>query len=217
MPIGPVGIVLAENEGTEGAEATVFSPSAPMVDYRKMNCALKENLSVEVLRRARELFPAGLVMSSSLGRYSAVMLHLATSLIPDIPVINLRLGEETLPTRRHREEMKKRLRLNLKVYDIREDKAGALRHALQDLDARALISGVLWEETENRAAFDYFMDDRTFGIRRIYPLLHWKEADLLHYTLRNKLPLNEDYTDSFKEESEKKECGIHLFRDGAGI
>ena len=101
-----------------------------MVDYKKLNCALKVNLSLEVIRQARELFPDGLLMSSSLGRYSAVMLHLTTSLIPDIPVVNLRLSGETSHTARHREAMVARLNLNLKVYDVSDDKAGALQRAL---------------------------------------------------------------------------------------
>ncbi len=188
-----------------------------MKSYKELNYELKENLTREVIGHACRMFGDGLVMSSSLGRYSAVMLHLATSEVPGIPVINIRLRDETERTKRHREELRERFVLNLKVFDVWDDKAQTLRHALQTLDVRALLSGVLWGETKNRAGFEYFMDDRSFNVQRVYPLLHWKEGDLIHHIRRNGLPENEDYVDSFKECSEQKECGLHLFQDGGGI
>ncbi len=184
---------------------------------KTLNLEFKEKFTVQLLRSAKELFAGGLVMSSSFGRYSAVMLHLATSQIPETPIINMRLDGETEATKRHREHLQERLNLNLKIFDIDCDKAFTLKNALEALEARALISGVLWEETENREGFEYFMDDRTFGVQRIYPLLHWKQQDMVHYIRVHNLPINHDYTDSFKDRSDKKECGIHLFRDGAGI
>lgn len=188
-----------------------------MLDYKELNIELKESLSRKVLVSARNIFSHGLVMSSSLGRYSSVMLHLATSLIPGLPVINLRIKDETESTREHRKQLKKVLGLNLCVFDVQDDKAMALKDALKHLKAGALISGVMWEETQNRAEFDFFMQDTTFDVQRVYPLLHWKKRDLEYFTRKHRLPQNEDYRDSFKECSDKKECGIHLFENGGGI
>jgi len=185
--------------------------------YIKLNFKFKIDFTLQLLKHAKQKFPEGLVMSSSLGRYSAVMLHLASTQIPGIPVINIRLDEETASTKKHREQLSKRLDLNLRIFDIRRDKAETIKHAFNTLGARALISGVLWGETEHREGFEYFMEDETFGVQRVYPLLHWKQKDLEQYIETYKLPINQDYVDSFKENSEKKECGIHIFQNGGGI
>ncbi len=187
------------------------------MEHEKINLELKQKFTKQLIERANMLFPEGLVMSSSFGRYSAVMLQIASSQLPRIPVINIRLGEETECTKKHREDLTNRFDLNLQVFDIRCDKVKTLKYALQFLKARALISGVMWDETENREGFDYFMDDRTFGVQRVYPLLHWKHRDIMQYIGIHNLPINNDYEDSFKDCSEKKECGIHLFQNGAGI
>ena len=192
-----------------------------MIDQQTMNRRLKESFSREVLQRITDTLDC-VVMSSSFGRYSAVMLHLVTSQLGGCPVINIKLGDETEETERHRQRLQKRLDLDLRLYTRNEgeSKADTFERALDNLDAEALISGLLWGETSHREQFEYIMFDQDSDIYRVHPVLHWRHRDQHAYCRDNDLPINEHYYDPHKEESEKKECGIHLFdyeQDGSGI
>lgn len=192
-----------------------------MKNIQLQNLQMKMKFTYDVLDHIRGTFE-GLVMSSSFGEHSAAMLHLVTSRMPDIPVVNVRLGCESESTERHREKLTKMLDLNLHVYDETEkqSKAEVFDYALKDVGTRTLLSGLMWEETQHRRDFEYVMFDKDEQIHRVHPILHWKERDIMVYLKKNSLPVNVDYYDPNKEESEKKECGIHVFdyqQGGSGI
>jgi phosphoadenosine phosphosulfate reductase len=191
------------------------------MDRTRQNRSLKESFSRDVMRLVRTSYE-GVVMSSSFGKYSAVTLHLVTSHMPDVPVINIKLGEETPETEEHRNQLQAMLDLDLRIYAEHEgeSKAHVFSHALRDVGAKTLISGLMWEETRHREDFEYIMYDEDAGLYRVHPLLHWRGDDLEAYCRLHDLPVNTNYYDPNKEESEKKECGIHVFnyeRDGSGI
>lgn len=192
-----------------------------MVNRTQDNRRLKESFSHQIIDFAGESFD-DLVLSSSFGEYSAVMLHLVTARIPDVPVINIQLREETDETRQHRERLTEMLDLNLRIYQEEkgESKAHVFSHALADVGAEVLLSGLMWEETQHRESFEYVMFDEDDALYRIHPILHWRKSDQAAYCQRNGLLVNSDYCDPNKEESEAKECGIHVFnyqQDGSGI
>lgn len=185
------------------------------------NLQLKKQFTYRVLEHVRDTF-GGLVMSSSFGEHSAAMLHIVTSRMPDIPVVNVRLGGESESTERHRQKLTEMLDLNLHVYNETEDqsKSEVFDYALKDVGTRTLLSGLMWEETQHRRDFEYVMFDKDEEIHRVHPILHWKERDIMVYLKKNGLPVNVGYYDPNKEESEKKECGIHVFdyqQEGSGI
>lgn len=187
----------------------------------RQNRSLKERFSRDVLELVKGSFQ-DVVMSSSFGKYSAVTLHLVASEIPGVPVINIRLGQETPETEQHRRRLREMLDLDLRIYSEHEgeSKSHVFSHALEDVGAKTLISGLMWEETSHREDFEYIMFDEDAGLYRIHPILHWRESDLAAYCRLHDLPVNGNYHDPNKEESEKKECGIHVFdyeKDGSGI
>lgn len=191
------------------------------MNQQEVNRHLKEGFSRDVIRRMTGTLDH-VVMSSSFGRYSAVMLHLVTSECGGCPVINIKLGDETAATQKHRERLQSMLDLDLRLFTRREDesKADTFERALQSLGADALLSGLLWEETPHREQFEYVMFDQDTDIYRVHPVLHWRHDDQEAYCRENNLPINHDYYDPHKEEGEKKECGIHVFeyeQDGSGI
>ncbi|MDY6940714.1 MAG: phosphoadenosine phosphosulfate reductase family protein, partial [Cyanobacteriota bacterium] len=63
------------------------SRQSPILDLATVNANLSEANAIQIVEWAAETFGSGLVMSSSFGIQSAVMLHLVTRVIPDIPVI----------------------------------------------------------------------------------------------------------------------------------
>lgn len=167
------------------------------------------------IKWALDEFGDGLVMSTSFGMQSAVLLHMATSIVPNIPVIWIDTGylhRETYLFARH---LAKRLNLNLRVYQSDVSPArmealhgqlwnnddgvshrvyGVLRkvapmnRALNDLGAHALLSGVRKGQTDHRDTLQrvvYHEGQRHF---RIHPLLHWTKQDVDEYIARHKLP-----------------------------
>lgn len=192
-----------------------------MKNVQLENMRWKKEFTVSILNRVKDSY-SRVVMSSSFGKHSAAMLHLVTAEIPDIPVVNVKLGTETRTTERHRKELEKRLNLDLHVYEETEDKGKAdiFNEALMDIGAETLVSGLMWRETRHREGFEYVMRDRDMDLYRVHPILHWKEKDVVWYLKNHSLPVNADYYDPNKEESEKKECGIHVFdyqTEGSGI
>ena len=69
-----------------------------MMDLEQINQSLTGASATDVVKWAAQTFPEGLIMTTSFGIQSAVMLHLVTSVIPDIPVVWIDTGylpEET--------------------------------------------------------------------------------------------------------------------------
>ncbi len=94
-----------------------------------------------VVRWAADAFGDGLVLSTSFGIQAAVMLHLVTREVPDIPVIWVDTGYLPPETYRFAEELRERLRLDLKVYQ--SELSPARMEALH---------GRLWEPQGGEAA-----------------------------------------------------------------
>src|SRR5664279_4477861 len=70
----------------------------------------------ERVRWALENFGEGLVLTTSFGIQAALMLHLVTQIVPEIPVIFVDTGYLFPETYRFADELAGRLRLNLRVY-----------------------------------------------------------------------------------------------------
>jgi len=167
----------------------------------------------ELIAWAARTFGDGLVMSTSFGIQSAVTLHLATSVVPELPVIWVDTGYLPVETYRFAEELRRRLDLNLHVvqsplsparmealygrlwespdpadldrYD-RIRKVEPMQRALGELDATAWISGVRAEQTAHRAGLRRV--DRQGPRFKLSPLLHWTRRELHAYLKAHALP-----------------------------
>jgi len=156
-------------------------------------------------------------MSTSFGMQSAVLLHMATRLAPNIPVVWIDTGylhRETYLFARH---LAKRLNLNLRVYQSdlsparmealhgqlwnHEDDTshriyGVLRkvepmtRALKELGATAMLSGVRKSQTDHRSTLDRVTYHETQRHYRVHPLLHWTKRDIDDYIAKHKLPFH---------------------------
>ena len=62
------------------------------LDLKSIERELTNKTASQIVQWAKNKFPNGLVMSTSFGIQSAVMLHLVTQVIPDIPVIWIDTG-----------------------------------------------------------------------------------------------------------------------------
>ena len=168
--------------------------------------------AVERVRWAYAQYGDGLVLSTSFGIQSAVMLHLVTSLIPDIPVIFIDTGYLFPETYRFAETLRERLNLNLKTYlplqsaaqqealygklweqglpELERynkiNKIESMNRAVKELNAVAWLSGLRRNQSstrENRA-----VAEKQNKIWKIYPILDWSDRDIYKYLTENNLP-----------------------------
>ena len=165
------------------------------------------------VERAADVYGRELVMTTSFGTQSAVLLHLATTVVPDIPVIWIDTGYLPPETYRYAERLTERLGLKLQVYQSnmsparmeaiygklydtadpdalqrynRMRKVEPLRRALSDLGAGAWLSGIRAEQTTQRARSRRVT--RQWGTVKIHPLLHMSKADVERYLRVYALP-----------------------------
>ena len=152
-------------------------------------------------------------MTTSFGIQSAVMLHLATSVVPRIPVIWLDTGYLPPETYRFAAELTERLDLNLQVYQSpisparmeslygrlwetgsNEDldrynrirKVEPMQRALDELGAKAWLSGLRADQTDFRRTLPIV--GRQGERFKVLPILHWTAKDVHAYLKEHDLP-----------------------------
>ncbi|MGF1461390.1 MAG: phosphoadenylyl-sulfate reductase [Leptolyngbyaceae cyanobacterium] len=188
-----------------------------MIDLKQANQTLETDLdskdAKQIVAWARDTFSQGLVMSTSFGIQSAVMLHLVTQVVPDIPVIWVDTGYLPTETYHFAEAMTQRLNLNLKVYQSpmsparmealygklwasqeveafnqydKIRKVEPMQRALRELDATAWLAGLRADQTEHRKTLDVVTQQQE--IYKISPILNWTARDVYQYLTAYDLP-----------------------------
>lgn len=162
---------------------------------------------------ARKRFGDGLVMSTSFGIQSAVTLHLAKQVCPNIPVIWVDTGYLPKETYEYAATLIDLLDINLRVarspispYEMetrfgrlwesgdvndlnryhKMRKVEPMRQALKVLKATGWVSGLRSEQTKFRSGLSHVR--KVSGRHRIYPILHWTNHDIKNYMDEHKLP-----------------------------
>lgn len=152
------------------------------------------------------------VLSSSFGIQAAVMLHLVTSVRPDIPVVVTDTGYLFPETYRFIDELTERLHLNLRVYrsDVspawqearfgrlweqgvegierynRMNKVEPMNRAMAELGARTWFSGLRRQQANSRADLPVLAVQR--GRFKFLPVTDWTNKDVHYYLERYELP-----------------------------
>jgi phosphoadenosine phosphosulfate reductase len=192
---------------------TASTVDGAIVDLQDANRDLEGATASEIIRWAAHTFGDGLVLSSSFGIQAAVMLHLATQVKPDIPVIWIDTGYLPAETYRFAEDLIARLNLNIQVYqsamsparmealygklweldDVdafnRYDyvrKVEPMQRALRDLKATAWLAGLRSKQTDHRKTLDVVgvQGDRY----KVLPILDWHSRDIYNYLTQFDLP-----------------------------
>ena len=185
----------------------------PQLDLIEVNQELRDVKAQNLVQWSAETFGDGLVMSTSFGIQAAVMLHLVTSVIPNIPVIWVDTGYLPAATYQFVEELSQRLQLNLKVYQSdmsparmealhgqlweqnnveafnRYDyirKVEPMQRALKELKATAWLAGLRSDQTQHRQGLDRISQQEQ--IYKIHPILHWNSRDIYQYLTAYDLP-----------------------------
>ncbi len=182
-------------------------PSAPQSDLD-----LETASATERIRWAYQTYGDQLVLSTSFGVQSAVMLHLVTTQIPDIPVIFVDTGYLFPATYKFAAELSERLRLNLKTYipqqtaaqqealygklwekDLeglerynRINKVEPMNRAVKELGASAWLSGL--RRTQSSSRGERGVVEAQNKVTKIYPIIDWNDRDIYTYLTENNLP-----------------------------
>ncbi len=183
------------------------------LDLNRINEKLAHSNATEIVTWAKVEFASHLVLSTSFGIQSAVMLHLVTQIVPDIPVIWIDTGYLPKETYLFAEELTRKLNLNLKVYQSpltparmeaiygklweKQDveslnlydlirKVEPMHRALQELSAKAWLAGLRQNQTQFRNKLHYV--NKQGEQYKILPILRWNSRDIYQYLTKYDLP-----------------------------
>jgi len=161
---------------------------------------------------ALERFGGRIVLATSFGVQSAVMLHLVTRQRPDIPVVLVDTGYLFPETYRFADALTERLGLNLHVYRAplsaawqearhgrlweqglegierynRLNKVEPMQRALRELQAQAWFSGLRRAQASSREGFGVLA--RQQGRLKVHPIVDWSDRDVHRYLQAHELP-----------------------------
>ena len=188
-------------------------PQVLEMDLQKLNETLEPLSALEIIEWTANTFGEGLVMSTSFGIQAAVMLHLVTRVVPNIPVIWVDTGYLPPATYRFAEQLITDLNLNIQVYqspisparmeaiqgrlwqqnDVeafnRYDqmrKVEPMQRALRELGAKAWFAGLRAEQTDHRKTLSV-IDLQGFTYK-LLPILNWTTEDVHGYLESHDLP-----------------------------
>ena len=185
---------------------------SPAVESTAADRWLSDASAADRIRWAVEQFGGSLVMSTSFGSQSAVMLHLATRIMPEIPVVFVDTGYLFPETYRFADLLAARLRLNLKVFRAAESpawiearhgklwekgekgidaynqivKVEPMQRALSELGARAWLAGLRRSQSSTRERLPIVSTQD--GRAKILPIVTWTDRDVHRYLTENDLP-----------------------------
>lgn len=187
--------------------------NVPNLNLSQVNQKLENAEASALVEWSAATFGDGLVMSTSFGIQSAVMLHLVTKIMPQIPVIWVDTGYLPAETYKFAEALTNRLELNLKVYqspisparmealhgklweqnDVEAlnlydqiRKVEPMQRALEEFKATGWLAGLRRSQTQHRQNLSRI--DKQDNLYKIYPILDWNARDIYQYLTAHDLP-----------------------------
>lgn len=173
------------------------------------------------------------IVTTSFGKYSAVLLNTFHRIDPAINVVWCDTGYNLPETYEHAEYLTKRFNLNLNTYVPKETRAFTeyrlgfpsadqpeheefseivklepFRRALSEHQPDIWFTNIRIRQTELRSSKDILSYSKE-GILKVSPFYYWTDDDLDEYLEAYDLPKNSTYFDPVKA-LETRECGIHL-------
>jgi phosphoadenosine phosphosulfate reductase len=166
----------------------------------------------ERVRWGLERFRGEIILSTSFGAQSAVLLHMVTQQYPDIPVVMVDTRYLFPETYRFADYLTERLKLNLKVYRAavsaawlearhgkmweqgvegielynKINKVEPMQRAVRELGAKGWITGLRRQQSKSRANLGVLrLQD---GIVKIHPIVDWTDRMIFEYLTKHDLP-----------------------------
>lgn len=182
------------------------------LDLAALNSEHEAASAEDVLEWARHTFGDDLVLTSSFGADSAVMLHLVHRIAPKTRVLFLDTGYLFPETYQFAEQLRRRFDLDLRVYspaitaarqealygrlyagnerDLEEyqriNKIEPMDRALRELAPRAWLAGLRGRQNAFRAGLKKI--ELQGNVYKVHPILSWTDEDMHRYMRANDLP-----------------------------
>ena len=157
-------------------------------------------------------FPKEIVLTSSFGAQSAVLLHMLLKQEPNLKVIFLDTQYLFPETYEFVEYLKNKLNINLYIYkslqskEEQEKKYGKLwlkgeeglnkynylnkiepmERAIEELNIKTWISGIRRNQSEIRNKKEFI--EKKNNLIKVYPILDWNDKDIYFYLKKHNLP-----------------------------
>jgi len=204
-----------------------------MTQIERWNAELRDKSPLEIARWAVAHADGRAIVSTNFRPYEAVVVHLATRVCPEIPVLWVDHGYNRPATYRHAEHLRRLLSLDLRAYlprlsaahrdavdgPIPSDeeelkkfsalmKLEPFRRGMRELAPTVWITALRKVQNPNRAGLDIVSEDSNFGTLKVSPVFHLDDAAMDAYLSEHQLPNEWDYFDPAKAD-EKRECGLH--------
>ncbi len=201
----------------------------------RWNAELRSKSPLEITHWAITQAGGQAIVSTNFRPYEAVLLHLCVQAQPDIPVLWVDHGYNRPATYQHAEQLRSRLKLNLKAYlprisaahrdavsgpvpDI-DNEAGLkqfsavmklepFQRGMKELAPKVWLTALRQVQNPNRAGLDIVSPDQNFGTLKVSPVFYLSDADMEAYLKQHELPNEWDYFDPAKAD-DKRECGLH--------
>ena len=194
---------------------TLADASTARPDLQPLNAMFESaDPSAVVEWAAAEFGPDNVVMSSSFGADSAVLLHMATRVIPRIRVVFVNTGYLFPETHAFMEELRQRLDLNVWTYRTRNDPIAYLRRAgeenpawrndvdgccganknepfdraLRELRPSAWLRGIRRNQADSRKDRQFVEWSSRHACHAVSPLLNWDRRSVHAYLKKHDLP-----------------------------
>jgi phosphoadenosine phosphosulfate reductase len=178
----------------------------------QISANLEKASAEERVRWGLERFRSEVILSTSFGAQSAVLLHMVTQQAPQIPVVMIDTGHLFPETYRFADQLTERLKLNLKVYSAptsaawqeardgklweeglegierynKVNKVEPMQRAIRELGARSWITGLRRQQAKSRADLGVLrLQD---GVVKIHPIIDWTDRTIYDYLTRHHLP-----------------------------
>lgn len=175
-----------------------------------------------IVRWARESCADDIILTSSFGGESAVMLHLVSRIIPSIRVVFIDTGYLFPETYRFMEQLRERLDLDVRVYAPevtsarlealhgplwdgdqsaltryqRVTKVEPMQRALTELRPKVWIAGLRKAQTDHRANLSHVEQQGPYT--KVCPILDFTGDDVRRYLTRHDLPYHPLYEQGYR-------------------
>ena len=193
------------------------------LDLPEINQMLDSRTPPQIVQWAFAQFGSELIMTSSFGAESAVLLHMASQFVPRIRVVMVDTGYLFPETHAFMEQLRLRFDLNVWVYKTKNDPirylseagetdptwrnnvdqcCGANKNepfdrAMAELKPQAWLRGVRGNQTQDRKSMKFVEWSERYNCYAVSPLLNWSTKDIYQYMKQNDLPYHPLYEQGY--------------------
>jgi phosphoadenosine phosphosulfate reductase len=193
------------------------------LDLDTLNPLFETRSPEQIVEWACAQFGQELLMSSSFGAESAMLIHMVTRHVPDVRIVMVDTGYLFPETFAFMEQLRRRFDLNVWVYRTRQDPIAYLHHAgeenytwrrdveaccavnknepferaMKELTPRAWIRGIRRSQADTRKSRTFIEWSKRYACYAISPLLNWSSKDIYGYMKQHDLPYHPLYEQGY--------------------